>query len=346
MNPLLNSSPLLADGKALARRLDEDGYLLIKGLLPRAAVLRVRAKFLEAVAAAGWLEAGADVDAAIADPAKACVDPEAPFIDVLRRFYRSEEAHALKLHQNIMGLFERLFGEPVLAHPLLIPRCIFPQRPEFTTPAHQDYPHIQGTTETLSLWLPLGDCPAKMGGLAIARGSHHEGVRAFTVSSGAGGMAVIDPLAGSWVASPLEAGDALIFHSLTVHKGLPNLSDRLRLSLDNRYQRAAEPVCERCLQPYAGCGSWDEISAGWSTPELRHYWRPQAPRIADYDMRYYEERDRIAFDLAERGDRLATAVLLRIVQRDPDRAKRERAASLLAGLDQAAARTGPPGLGA
>ena len=252
---------------------------------------------------------------------------------MLRQFYRSEDGHALKLHPNIMGLFERLFGEPVLAHPLLIPRCIFPQRPEFTTPSHQDFPHIQGTTETMSLWLPLGDCPAEMGGLAIARGSHNDGVRDFTVSNGAGAMEVIDPLEGSWVAGPLEAGDVLIFHSLTVHKGLPNLTDRLRLSLDNRYQRASEPICERCLQPYAGCGTWDEIYAGWRAEELPYYWRKQAPRIAEFDMQYYEKRDQIAFDLAEHGDRTARATLLRIVQRDPSEQKRARASALLARLD-------------
>ena len=266
----------------------------------------------------------------------ACVDPQPAFVDVLRRFYRCPDGHALKLHPNVMELFEGLFGEPVLAHPLLIPRCIFPQRPDFTTPSHQDYPHIQGTTETFSLWLPLGDCPAAMGGIAMARGSHRDGVRDFTVSSGAGGMEVIDSLAGSWVAGPMAAGDVLIFHSLTVHKGLPNASDRLRLSLDNRYQRASEPICERCLAPYAGCGSWDEIYQGWERPELMYYWRDAAPRVAEYDMQYYEQRDRIAFELAERGDRLATAVLLRIVQRDPSAAKRERASALLAALEAGA----------
>jgi hypothetical protein len=55
-------------------------------------------------------------------------------------------------------------------------------------------------------------------------------------------------------------------------------------------------------------------------------------------MRYYEQRDRIAFDLAERGDRLATAVLMRIVQRDPSAEKRARASALLATLDAGAAR--------
>jgi Phytanoyl-CoA dioxygenase (PhyH) len=340
MQEFLDSAGIVDDGKALASRLRRDGYLCIKGLLPREDVLRVRDKFLAAVGAAGWLEAGTDLAEAIADPAKACVDPEAPFVAVLREFYRSEEGHALKLHGNVLGLFERLLGEPVLAHPLLIPRCIFPQRAEFTTPSHQDFPHIQGTTETMSLWLPLGDCPAEMGGLAIARGSHKEGVRDFTVSNGAGAMEVIDPLDGSWVAGPLEAGDALVFHSLTVHKGLPNLTDRLRLSLDNRYQRASEPICERCLQPYAGCGTWDEIYAGWQSKELPYYWRRQAPRIADFDMQYYDKRDQIALDLAEDGDRTARATLLRIVQRDPSEAKRERASALLARLDRQGAQ--PP----
>lgn len=335
MDTLADSSEVLGNGTALAERVHEDGYLLIRGLLPRADVLRVRARFLEAIAAAGWLRDGTDVAEAIADPAKACVDPEARFVAVLRRFYRGEDGHGLKLHPEIIGLFERLFGEPVLAHPLLIPRCIFPQRPDFTTPSHQDFPHIQGTTETLSLWLPLGDCPSEMGGIAIARGSHRAGVRDFTVSSGAGGMEVIDPLEGTWVAGPLDAGDVLVFHSLTVHKGRPNLSDRLRLSLDNRYQRASDPVCERCLEPYAGCGAWDEIYQGWPSRDLPYYWRKQSPTVAPYDMRYYERRDQIAFDLAERGDPLARATLMRIVQRDPDAAKRERAATLLTALDGA-----------
>lgn len=333
----------LAEGGALAARLERDGYLWIKGLLPRADVLRVRRRFLEGAAAAGWLRTGTAVADGVADSAKACVDPEAPFVDVLRRFYRHEDGHALKLHPNVVGLFERLFGEPVLAHPLLIPRCIFPQRPEFTTPSHQDYVHIQGTTETFTLWLPLGDCPSEMGGLAIARGSHQAGVRDFTVSNGAGAMAVVDPLEGTWVNGPLDAGDVLIFHSLTVHKGVPNRTDRLRISLDNRYQRASEPISERCLQPYAGCGTWDEIYAGWSSNDLQYYWQKHQPQIADFDMQYYEKRDQIAFDLAERGDHLARATLLRIVQRDPSQAKRERATALLAALDAGADARAPGG---
>ena len=49
MDDFLDSSSLLDDGEALAQRLDADGYLFIKGLLPRADVLRVRARFLDAI---------------------------------------------------------------------------------------------------------------------------------------------------------------------------------------------------------------------------------------------------------------------------------------------------------
>ena len=73
-----------------------------------------------------------------------------------------------------------------------------------------------------------------------------------------------------------------------------------------------------------------------SRPELTYYWRATPPRVAAYDMQYYEQRDRIAFALAERGDPLATAVLMRIVQRDPSEAKRERASARLAALDAGA----------
>jgi len=39
------------------------------------------------------------------------------------------------------------------------------------------------------------------------------------------------------VTSDFEPGDAVIFTSLTVHRGILNRSDRIRLSCDFRYQR-------------------------------------------------------------------------------------------------------------
>jgi hypothetical protein len=333
MQPFLDSTSLLPDPAALDARLAAEGYLFVRGLLPRAAVQDVGRRCREVAAAGGWLDPAHPVDLGVANRAAACTDPEPRYVEVFRRLYVLEALHTLKHHPAVVGFFERLFGEPVLVHPLFVMRNIFPQRPESTTPAHQDFVHIQGTPATYTVWIPLGDCPLEQGSLTVAAGSHRDGVREFRVTNGSGGLEVVDPLADRWRASPFTAGDVLIFHSLTVHKALPNLTDRLRQSMDARYQRLREPVSDLSLRPYAGLFTWDQVYAGWTSRELQHYWTRLPITVSDFDTQYYERRDVIAFEMAERGDPAARASLLRIVQRDRDEAKRQRASALLAALD-------------
>jgi hypothetical protein len=85
--------------------------------------------------------------------------------------------------------------------------------------------------------------------------------------------------------------------------------------------------------PYAGCGSWDEVYAGWSRLDGQYYWKDLPIRIVPLDRSHYERRDAMAFEMAEAGDRGATDALRRIIQRDPLPEKRERAEKLLARLD-------------
>ena len=46
---------------------------------------------------------------------------------------------------------------------------------------------------------------------------------------------------GVWLRSNYHLGDVLIFHPLMVHRGYPNVSDKIRLSSDFRYQRQGDP---------------------------------------------------------------------------------------------------------
>ena len=335
LRPFVDSTGIAGDEKALAEGMARDGYLFVRGLVPPADVAAVRDEALRVVAEAGWLCGERPRTEAVAAAGAACADPDDRYVPVLRRLYRLEALHALKHHPAVVGLFERLLGADVLVHPMLIVRNIFPQRPELTTPAHQDFPHIQGTPETFAMWLPLSDCPMTMGGLTVAEGSHTQGVRDFRASSGAGAMEVCESLDGRWVGGDFAQGDAVIFHSMTVHRGLTNTTDRLRQSIDARYQRLGEAVSEKSLEPYAGTGSWDEIYRGWRRQDLQYYWRRLPLTFAPFDWQYYERRDQMAFEMAEDGDTEARAALLRIIQRDPDPAKRARAAHLVAALDGA-----------
>ncbi len=333
MRDFLDSTALMGDGPALAARLRRDGYLFLRGLLPGAAVLEVRRRLLEKAAAGGWLDPAHPPEAGIANPAAACKDPEERYMAVFRGIWADEALHRLRTHPAVLALFERMFGEPALAHPMFVQRNIFPQSEsfDFTTGAHQDKVHIGGATSH-ALWVPLGDCPREKGALAVAAGSHHAGVLETRVGGGAGGMDISVPIPGEWVSGAFAAGDALIFSDTTVHRALPNRSPEIRLSFDARYQPASQPVAETNMRPYSGCGTWEEVYAGWSSDDQQYYWKALSPVVVPLDRSHYERRDRMAFAMAESGDATARDALLRIAQRDPDEAKRRRAEGLLRGL--------------
>lgn len=336
MKPFLDSTDIVMDGKALAERMDRDGYVFIRGLFPREEVLALQRQFLELADRGGWIDRSHPLEASVADKSKTCKDPEAPYIKYFRPMWKLEAMHRFKHHPNVVGLYERMFGEPVLVHPMPVARNIFPQTATFdyTTGSHQDRIHV-GTPRSYATWIPLGDCPMSKGPLTISVGSHKQDVRDFSLAATAGGLAVTDPLEGTWVSDDFRAGDAVLFTDLTVHKALPNRSAELRQSFDARYQRLSDPIAQLNCDTYANLFDWDEVYAGWKSDDLKYYWLKQGAKIVPYDRQYYDKRDAIAFDLAEKGDRIARDTLMRIVQRDTNEAKRERASRLLAELDKA-----------
>ena len=91
--------------------------------------------------------------------------------------------------------------------------------------------------------------------------------------------------------------------------------------------------------PYSGCGTWEEVYADWASDDQTYYWKALSPAVVPLDRRYYERRDRMAFAMAESGDVTARDALLRIVQRDPDAEKRQRAEDLLRHLAAATAQS-------
>jgi hypothetical protein len=131
-------------------------------------------------------------------------------------------------------------------------------------------------------------------------------------------------------------GDVLIFHSMLVHKGVPNRGRTLRMSMDVRYQLAGDSFNPDNAQADGQPLSWDEIYAGWRSDSLQYYWRRMNLTHSAFDPTWFAKRDDRAFELGERGDRRARSVLQRIVARDADAAKRARAQALLDAMDTAA----------
>jgi len=334
LKPFKDSTDIAGNGPLLRARMHEDGYLFIRSLLPGEILEALRSAFLEIAREAGWARNDTPREDAIADLNGFCVEPEPAYMDVYAEMCGLEAFHALQHHPNIVTLLQRMAGEPILPHARIIARTIFPQREAYTTPAHQDFIPIQGTAETYTAWIPLADLPSRMGGLQVAAGSHRKGVYDFKPALGAGGIEITDPLEGAWVNSPFEQGDVLFFHSMLVHKGLPNRSDRLRMSIDARYQRISDPIAPGSILPHSQPNTWENIYRGWKNESLKYYWEKYELEIKEYDNSYHDRRDRMALDMAGKGDETAISALQRIIARHNDPAMREKAAELLARFEE------------
>ena len=333
MQPFLDSTDVVNDEIELRERAQRDGYLFIRGLLPTEVLESLRLQCLEIASDAGWVKKDTPLADAIADIDSFCVEPQPEYMGVYFHMYKLPEFQALQHHPNLIGVIEGILGEPVMPHARIIGRTIFPQREVFTTPPHQDFIPIQGTADTYTAWIPLSDIPPELGGLQIASGSHRHGVYDFKPAMGAGGIAVTNPLEGTWVNNPFKQGDVLIFHSMAVHKGVSNASDRLRMSIDARYQKISDPIAPGSLLPHAQPAEWEDIYADWPTSDLQFYWKKWDMEVKEYDNSYHEKRDEMGLEMAEQGDKGSISVLQRIIARDTDPVKRKKAADLLATLE-------------
>ncbi len=331
LRELAVSNDALGDAEELRRRIGEDGYLFFRRLVEPRQVWELRSQVLKVLADGGWLHTGAPVAEGLAEPSRTCVEWEPEYVKVYNNVQSLEAFHQLSHSPAILALIEGLVGEHVLPHPSKICRIIFPQNNTYSTPPHQDFVHIQGTTETYSCWMPLGECPTKLGGLAIQPSSHISEPYEYHLALGAGGLGVdSEQLNDDWLTADYEAGDALVFHSLTIHKSLPNLTpDRLRLSLDHRYQAVSEPIAVHNLLPHGGQIDWEEVYRGWQTTDLQFYWKDLELSTVRSDRGLQEKVEAEAWQLARKGNDRALSILQHVVSGYADHEKRRVARQVL-----------------
>lgn len=284
------SNNLLSRPEALRERAADDGYLFFQGMADLDALWDLRRGILTLCAEAGWLAPNTDVMDGIAAPGVAHIEGEPGHMAVYRQVMALEPFHAFAHQPALLAMLDALFDEPTLVHARNIARIIFPQATEHTTPAHQDYIHIQGTPATWTAWMPLGDCPQRLGSLAVLPGSHRQGLCPVQKMLGAGGHGIpLDTLPDEWVASDFAAGDVLFFHSMAVHRGLPNQTpDRIRVSVDYRYQGESQPVVPASLLPHYGNMPWGDIYADWQSDAFQYYWQEKPLNLVEWRPLYDE----------------------------------------------------------
>ena len=83
----------------------------------------------------------------------------------------------------------------------------------------------------LTVWIALDDCSLDNGCLWVLPHSEQRGLQPHGSVGGLRGVVVEGPA----VALPMQAGDAVLFGGLLLHRSLPNLTDTARVALYLRY---------------------------------------------------------------------------------------------------------------
>ncbi|MGO8060850.1 phytanoyl-CoA dioxygenase family protein [Rhizobium johnstonii] len=251
---------------AIRRRYQDDGYVWLKGLLPRADVIDFRRWVFERLAETGLVEPGSDLSLGLASADgfdKNLADRR------LMSLVRSAAYEGFCAQPPLARFMDDFLQGISYLHKRKIMRFVQPGTPT-ATPAHYDLVYLRGGTSRLvTAWIPIGDIPTEMGGLVYLEGSHTLGVRMeaeFQAASGdlsaeerisaynrhmaEGGWIskdlpdMAERFDTRWLAADYEAGDVVLHSPYMIHASTTNQdrSRRLRLSTDIRYQNVDDEI--------------------------------------------------------------------------------------------------------
>lgn len=190
--PMLAANDLLDDAAAFRARMEAEGYLFLRGILPVAVLEQLLDDVTAVLQAIGWIRGGAarlEAESLVLP----CREGESRYFEALDEIQQLESFHALAHEPALLAVMELLLGEGAFPHPLGVMRLVFPNNPEVTTPPHQDYRNNQGTPRLTAAWIPLVDCPLEFGPLAILPGSQRLGLLPLDFHLGPGNRQAVLP---------------------------------------------------------------------------------------------------------------------------------------------------------
>ncbi len=230
---------------------ENDGYLLLKDVIPESAINGVRDSFARVV------------DGIIRELKKdRIIEDEGVELPFETRFAQVAGEHAnrfgrswrnqvatsevFEIHRapRLVDTIGQLTGTDVIGHPVFNARPKLPGQQLTVVPWHQDSGYF-GTVSESSLiptaWIPLVPVDETNGCLQVVAGSHRLGVIDHRTEEREGRfLEVLDELVDDSrvFTCPMEPGDALVFHNLTLHRSLQHTtSEIVRWAIDIRYLR-------------------------------------------------------------------------------------------------------------
>lgn len=238
LDGLPDSTPLLGDHAKLRARWDEDGVLYFKNVIDKDAIANVYGEYLARLKEVGVVAPDET------QPVWSGLDR----LDGKRARLISDDIwRGLVLSPSFDAVVSNFLGETPAWVPIVVHRAAPPADPakipdDLFFAGHQDGIYNYGI-DFITCWVPLMEIDDEVGGLAVVPGSHREAH--YGKQPGVAGVNRTGVFADlAWRRPDYKPGDLLMFHSMTAHAGLPNRSDKIRLSVDIRFLpgSVAKPV--------------------------------------------------------------------------------------------------------
>ncbi|RFN60043.1 phytanoyl-CoA dioxygenase family protein [Marixanthomonas ophiurae] len=147
--------------------------------------------------------------------------------------------HLLSLNKKIIELLHEVgISSPVVStrpvlffnHPKLAKKKVFHK-----VAAHQDWRSMQGSLNSVVIWIPLLDINKDLGALEVLPGSHLQGLRTDHLENGFGMVKLDNEEEDALASIEVKAGDILLFSSFLIHQSGNNITDKPRWSCHFRY---------------------------------------------------------------------------------------------------------------
>jgi ectoine hydroxylase-related dioxygenase (phytanoyl-CoA dioxygenase family) len=250
--------------ETVARQFDEEGYVILRGLLGAEVVAGVKAELERWVdeCAGQLLEEGLVDDLHADEPfATRLIRLYADCLDrvpgTLRRELHWPGMYDLFFYPPLLDLVEGLLGSEIRLYPNYSVRPKLPEHAPTEVLWHQDAGYtasgMHGRDEAggelsvealrmVNVWTPLVAARRENGCMQFVPGTHkiglaqHEKRRYYLEIA----QADLEPHLERAIDITCDPGDIVVFSNLLFHRGLPNHSQAVRWSCDWRYQDARQ----------------------------------------------------------------------------------------------------------
>jgi hypothetical protein len=157
------------------------------------------------------------------------------------------------------GIFKLITAEPLIdvmediVGPEVIASSVYRLRPKIPNfgygevPWHQDSAYFEPFCDShliITAWVPLVDSDIENGCMYVMPGSHKNEVVGHKSSASGKYLEIEDQFLPkeNWVACPVKKGGVLLLTNKVFHASFKNKTDKMRWSMDLRYQSAALPT--------------------------------------------------------------------------------------------------------